>query len=88
LSGTCLAATFVTGTIDTSPGYSWGYVDNMGDGSKIDFWIEDAIRADGTPANLKYIDFVKVHTGIIGKGVAVGEISTEAEQPIDLNFKK
>jgi hypothetical protein len=87
LTGTCLKATFLTGAIDYSPGYPWGYVDNYGDGSKLDFWIEDAIQADGTPANLKYIDFVKVHTCIIGKGVAVGEVSTESGAPFDLNLK-
>lgn len=87
LSGTCLASTFAAGQIETSVGYPWGYVDNFGDGSKINFWIEDAMQADGSPANLKYIDFVKVHTGMTGKGAAVGEISTESGPPIDLHFK-
>lgn len=87
LSGTCLKSTFQVGTIETNPGFSWGYVDNLGDGSKLNFWIEDAIKADGTPANLKYIDFVKVHTGQVGKGVALGEVSTEAGAAIDLNLK-
>lgn len=88
LIGTRLATTFKTGAIDTNPGFPWGYVDNWGDGSKANFWIEDAIKPDGTPANLKYIDFVKVHTAQLGKGVAVGEISTEAGAPTDLNFKR
>lgn len=87
LTGTCLASTFAVGQIETSVGYAWGYVDNYGDGSKLNFWIEDAIQADGSPANLKYIDFVKVHTGMTGKGAAVGEISTESGPPIDLHFK-
>ena len=87
LTGTCLAATFKVGTIETNDGYAWGYVDNLGDGSKVNFWIEDAIKADGKPANLKYIDFVKVHTGQTGKGVALGEVSTEAGAPIDLNLR-
>lgn len=87
LVGTCLPTTFKQGAIDVNPGFPWGYVDNYGDGSKLNFWIEDAIKADGTPANLKYIDFVKVHTGQLGKGVAVGEISTESGAAIDLNFK-
>jgi len=87
LTGTRLASTFVVENgVDGSLGYPWGYVDNVGDGSKVSFWIEDAIKADGTPANLKYIDFVKVHTAMIGQGAAVGEISTEAGVPIDLNF--
>lgn len=87
LTGTCLASTFAVGDIETSVGYPWGYVDNYGDGSKKDFWIEDAMQADGSPAKLKYIDFVKVHTGMTGKGAAVGEISTESGPPIDLHFK-
>ncbi|MBE9600963.1 PKD-like domain-containing protein [Pedobacter sp. MC2016-24] len=87
LTGTCLKTTFLVGGIDVNPGFPWGYVDNFGDGSKLNFWIEDAIKADGTPANLKYIDFVKVHTGQLGKGVAIGEVSTEAGAAIDLNLK-
>lgn len=88
LTGTCLKSTMAIGALETSAGYAWGYVDNYGDGSKTDFWLEDAIKADGSPANLKYIDFVKVQTGMTGKGAAVGEISTEAGVPIDLNFSK
>jgi hypothetical protein len=88
LTGTCLRSTMTIGAIETSPGYAWGYVDNYGDGSKKDFWLEDAVRADGTPAGLRYIDFVKVHTGMTGKGTAVGEISTEAGAPFDLNLNK
>lgn len=88
LTGTRLASTMEIGAIETSAGFPWGYVDNFGDGSKINFWIEDAIKADGTAANLKYIDFVKVHTAMLGKGAAVGEISTEAGIPYNLNFKQ
>lgn len=88
LTGTCLASTFETGTIETNAGYPWGYVDNYGDGSKLHFWIEDAIQADGSPANLQHIDFVKVHTAMVAKGSAVGEVSTEAGVPIDLNFNQ
>lgn len=86
LTGTCLQSTMVVGALETSAGYAWGYVDNVGDGSKKNFWIEDAIRADGTPANLQYIDFVKVQTAMTGKGPSVGEISTEAGAPYDLNL--
>ena len=88
LTGTCLKSTMNIGSIETSAGYAWGYVDNYDDGSKKDFWLEDAIKADGSPARLKYIDFVKVHTGMTGKGAAVGEISTEAGNPTDLNLPK
>lgn len=90
LTGTCLNSTMHIGDLETSAGYAWGYVDNFGDGSRpnYEFWIEDAMDAAGKPVKLKYIDFVKVHTGMTGKGTAVGEISTEAEIPTDLNFSK
>jgi hypothetical protein len=91
LIGTCLASTAgMSGTIETSSCYNWGYADNLStNGSRPSgqFFIEDAIQVDGSPVNLKYIDFVKVHTGTTGKGAAVGEISTEAYLPLDLNFK-
>lgn len=88
LTGTCLKSTMLIGNLETSPGYAWGYVDNYGDGSRpnYEFWIEDAMDAKGNKVNLKYIDFVKVHTAMTGKGAAVGEISTEADIPTDLNF--
>jgi hypothetical protein len=90
LVGTCLNSTFgIDGGLETSSCYNWGYVDNIGNEASrpsAQFWIEDAIQADGSPANLKYIDFIKVHTATIGKGAAVGEISTEAVMPLDLNF--
>ncbi|OQP38679.1 hypothetical protein A4H97_18345 [Niastella yeongjuensis] len=88
LTGTCLKSTMAIGALETSEGYAWGYVDNVGDGSRKNFDIDDAIRADGTPANLKYVDFVKVHTAMTGKGAAVGELSTEAGAPYDLNLIK
>lgn len=90
LVGTCLAANFfVEGGIEYAKDLPWGYVDNYNsDKTKPmnEFWIENAIQADGSPANLKHIDFVKVHTGTIGKGAAVGEVSTEACVPADMNF--
>lgn len=88
--GTCLAS-----SIDSSTGivyakdFPWGYVDNYNTDSSRpsgQFWIEDAIQVDGSPANLTHIDFVKVHTGMAAKGAAVGEISTEPGCPTDLNF--
>jgi len=88
LTGTCLKSTMAIGALETSAGYAWGYVDNNGDGSHLNFDIDNAIRADGSPANLKYIDFVKVQTAMTGKGPSVGELSTEAGAPYDLNLKK
>lgn len=92
LVGTRLAPNFfIEGGIEYAKDLGWGYVDNYNSDTtrpRNEFWIEDAIQADGTSANLTHIDFVKVHTGTIGKGSAVGEISTEACVPADLNFKK
>jgi hypothetical protein len=86
LCGTCLSSTMTIGSLETCPGYGWGYVDNYGDGTAAtisSFDIDNAIQADGSSADLKYIDFVKVHTAMTGKGDAVGEISCEAGAPID-----
>ncbi|MDR0815479.1 MAG: hypothetical protein LBN37_06990 [Bacteroidales bacterium] len=94
LTGTRLASgTSLDGIIEVSACFSWGYVDNISSGNpdREDtdgtlFWIEDAIQVDGTPANLQYIDFVKVQTAVTGKAFASGEVSTEAFPPVDLNF--
>jgi hypothetical protein len=91
LTGTCLASTAgMTGSLETSSCYDWGYVDGINNSTtrpiSAQFWLEDAIQADGTSAGLQYIDFVKVHTATTGKGAATGEISTEPYLPVDLNF--
>ena len=39
--------------------------------------ISDAVTADGSPANLQQIDFIKVQTGVNAKAPLIGEISTE-----------
>ena len=68
--------------------YEWGYADNYGsdratgdnaDGAaaKTLFDIDNAVNADGTPANLQYIDFVKVQTAINHATALLGEVSTE-----------
>ncbi len=62
--------------------FAWGYVDNAstidGAGTKNRFKISNAVDADGNPANLRQIDFVKIQTGVNCKaGNNVGEISTE-----------
>ena len=68
--------------------YEWGYADNYGsdrgtgdnaDGAaaKTLFDIGNAVNADGTPANLQYIDFVKVQTAINHATALLGEVSTE-----------
>ncbi|MCC8034581.1 MAG: hypothetical protein LIO77_01445 [Rikenellaceae bacterium] len=61
--------------------FDWGYVDNLND--REGFYIEDAIQADGSPANLEYIDFIKVQTGQLVYSSLLGEVSTELCAPID-----
>lgn len=81
--------------------FEWGYVDNF---SPIDRLTDDdnhnanvmgnhmkishAVRHDGKPANLKYIDFVKVHTGLNIKAGWLGENSTEVFGVQDFNLLK
>lgn len=64
-----------------NPSYDWGYVDNCGsDRIKpmlTGFKISNAVNLDGSPANLKYIDFVKVVNGVNTKSGWLGEVSTE-----------
>ena len=91
LYGTRLAANTtrhpITGDYVNRP-YDWGYADNAGsdqaageaadgDPRKNRFRIADAVHADGTPADLRYIDFIKVQTGISQNSGALGEVSTE-----------
>jgi hypothetical protein len=51
----------------------WGYVDCGGPY----FRISDAIQQDGSPANLDYIDFVRVQTAVLKIAGALGEFCTE-----------
>lgn len=78
----------VTGDYTNNP-YEEGYADNAGcdqaagevsDGNprKNYFKIANAMNADGkTPAGLRYIDFIKVQTGISHNSGPLGEVSTE-----------
>ena len=73
----------------SSSSSEWGYADNcatvpLGDHMR----ISDAVRHDGKPANLKYIDFVKIHTGMIAGAGWLGEISTEVFTVRDYNMIK
>jgi hypothetical protein len=74
----------LTGTLISRPGDDgWGYVDIMGPEY---FRISDAVQADGTAADLGYIDFVKVQCGPLEIAGVFGEISTEMGIPFDLSF--
>jgi formylglycine-generating enzyme required for sulfatase activity len=61
------------GTKTTVPKSSWGYVDTL---ARPAFKISDAVQADGSPAQLSYIDFVKIQA-LSG---------TEFHTPEDLNL--
>ena len=67
--------------------YAWGYADNKGsdaeasassgEAAKCYFKIYNAVNRDGSPADLQYIDFVKVQSAINYVAGGLGEISTE-----------
>lgn len=61
--------------------FAWGYADNFSTVDRIGttnrLRISDAVTADGSPANLQQIDFIKVQTGVNAKAPLIGEISTE-----------
>lgn len=81
--------------------YEWGYADNY---SPIDrladddnagggvngnhFKISNAVTYDGRPAELEYIDFVKIQTGVQAKAGWLGENSTEVFGISDYNLIK
>ena len=89
-----------TGTYWINPDYDWGYADNFSPVDMIPeratgltagcnhFRISDAVTYDGKPANLQYIDFVKVQTGLNAKSGWLGELSTEVMDVIDFNLVK
>ncbi len=66
--------------------YAYGYADNHPDSaSDAQLNIEWAVRADGTPAELKAIDFVKVYTALHQQCGSIGETSTEVMGARDLH---
>ena len=82
-----------------NPSYDWGYADNN---SPIDqltdeenteakavpnhFRISDAIDSKGKTVELKYIDFIKVQTGVNAQSGWLGELSTEVFSFYDCNM--
>jgi hypothetical protein len=84
--------------------FAWGYADNFSKGPGNDrltddinynanananhFKISNAVRFDGQPANLQYIDFIKVQTGVNAKAGWLGENSTEVFGAKDFNLIK
>ena len=81
--------------------YDWGYADNFSNIDRLTnddnynanangnhFKISDAVTFDGKPANLQYIDFVKVVCGTNAKSGWLGEVSTEIFGCNDYNMLK
>ena len=66
--------------------YPWGYADNHPNtDERSGIKIEWAVKADGSPANLSGIDFVKVATGLNQVLGPIGESSTEVSGAEDLH---
>ena len=88
------------GVLWINPDYGWGYADNYSLTDMLPeratgvtkgynhFRISDAVTFDGQDANLQYIDFVKVQTGLNTKSGWLGEVSTEVMGVIDFNLVK
>lgn len=66
--------------------FPWGYADNHPNTSELaELDIDWAVRADGSPAELLGIHFVKVYTGVHQQCGWIGETSTEIIGAIDLH---
>lgn len=85
------------GSIWVQEGFAWGYVDNE---NNTDLWrgtgiasglefnrlrLSDAVTADGCPANLTHINFVKVQTALNSQSGGLGENSTEVFSVCDMH---
>ena len=104
LYGTCLKSRTYdqsgNGSYWVNDSYDWGYADNFGEDRLSDdenagagavktyFKIENAVDGNGEPANLAYIDFVKVQTGVNVKAGWLGENSTEVFGFTDENLNQ
>ncbi|MDR2652926.1 MAG: hypothetical protein LBC68_11575 [Prevotellaceae bacterium] len=73
--------------------YDWGYADNygsdmqQGEGNKNFFKISNAVKSDGSLANLQKIDFIKIQNALNNNGQGgVGESSTEVLSIKDENL--
>jgi hypothetical protein len=98
LSGTCLKARNYdksgNGSYWVQPAYDWGYADNfsaqdyLADDKTLNvFDISNAMDAQGTAVELKYVDFVKVQGACNTKSGWLGENSTEVLDFIDYGLK-
>jgi len=67
-----------------SNSFEYGYADNSSGGNPVD--IKNAIASDGTPVNLKGIDFIMIQTGIQYNIGWLGEFSTEVTGVVDISM--
>ncbi len=103
LRGTCLPPRnqMISENYWVNGPYDWGYADNYSSVDRLTdddnsgaaasgnhFKISNAIDFEGKPADLKYIDFVKVVTGVNAKSGWLGELSTEVFGVNDFNILK
>ena len=71
------------------PAFEYGYVDNLPNSeTNSSFDIDWAVKANGQPAGLSSIDFIKVQNAVIGCNSLTGEQSTEITSIINLNKKQ
>ena len=70
--------------------YDYGYADSHPNDSisRCSFDIDWAVNAEGQPAQLPCIDFVRVYTGVQQQCGWIGEISTEISHARDLNIEE
>ena len=69
--------------------YEYGYVDSHPNDSisRCSFDIDWAVNAEGQPAQLPCIDFVRIYTGVQQQCGWIGEISTEISHARDLHVE-
>jgi hypothetical protein len=70
----------LTGTLLPLAAHMWGYADVYDNGR---LSLSNAIQADGSAADVPFIDFLKIVTGQNKADGSVGEHSTEAGTPTD-----
>ena len=71
------------------PAFEYGYVDNLPNSeTNSSFDIDWAVKANGQPASLSSINFIKVQNAVIGCNSLTGEQSTEITSIINLNKKQ
>ncbi|WP_294079821.1 PKD-like domain-containing protein [Proteiniphilum sp. UBA5384] len=99
LRGTRLKANTRHQGIWINDAYPWGYADNWGtdfDGGENPnadvagngFKIENAMYPNGQKVDLRYVDFIKVQTGVQSQAGVLGEVSTEVFGFVDNQMEK